>query len=231
MNQSELELIVDQVTRQVLAGLHKETGIISAAQEGMKRILVVGQIQEPVPETLTRDAVLFDLEDYRENKNILRYDQLLITHLSITQLSDIAQARISDDVTCAVLNALLNGIETLILDNALSFHRFAGKGSTALYQMLEGYAQTLQVFGVKPVGQKEKVRQELPPAKPPRFQAPVITAPRGSAKPSRARLITETEAAELLAEGGDIHLPAGALVTPLAKDLFDQSGLRVIRDC
>ena len=230
MNQSEMELIVEQVTRQVLAGLHKETEAAAVNQEGFRRVLLVGECREALPEELTRDAVLYELADYQENQNILRYDRVIIAHLSITQLSDIAQARISDAATCAVLNALLNGIETLMLDKALSFRRFAGKGSTALYQMLENYAQTLQVFGVKPVGQREKVRQELPPAKPPRFQTPVVTAPKGSAKPSRGRLITEAEAAELLAGGEEVCLPAGAIVTPLARDLFDQAGVRVTRE-
>ena len=153
MEKREMEQIVEQVTRQVLSALGQGKSP-DAQTEGLPKVLVVGGAGQDVPECYRRDVVLLDIEDYRTNRNILRYDRVLIAHLNITQLADIAQGRIGDEVSCAVVHALLNGIETLLLEDALAFRKFSGKGSTALYQLLEGYAQTLQVFGVKPAARK-----------------------------------------------------------------------------
>lgn len=221
----ELEAIVSQVTQQVLAALHQNVPAGAPGEEGLRKVLVVGGETAQVPQELRQDAVLYDLEDYRTNQNILRYDQIVIAKLNITQLSDIAHGRIGDEVSCAVLHGLLNGVETVMLEDALSFRKFAGKGSTALYHLLESFAQTLQVFGVKPVGRKRLAGVEPPPAKPPKYKAPTLTVPKGSAQPNVGRLITEAEAMALVEAGESVQLPAGTIVTPAAKDVFAQAGI------
>ena len=221
----ELEAIVSQVTQQVLAALHQNVPAGAPGEEGLRKVLVVGGETAQVPQELRQDAVLYDLEDYRANQNILRYDQIILAKLNITQLSDIAHGRIGDEVSCAVLHGLLNGVETVMLEDALSFRKFAGKGSTALYHLLESFAQTLQVFGVKPVGRKRLAGVEPPPAKPPKYKAPTLTVPKGSAQPNIGRLITEAEAMALVKAGESVQLPAGTIVTPAAKDVFAQAGI------
>ena len=225
MDQMELEAIVSQVTQQVLAALQKDISAGATQEEGLRKVLVIGGEVTQVPQELGQDAVLYDLEDYRTNQNILRYDQILIAKLNITQLSDIAHGRIGDEVSCAILHGLLNGVETVMLEDALSFRKFAGKGSTALYHLLESFAQTLQVFGVKPVGRKRLGGAELPPAKPPKYKAPAIVVPKGSAKPNVGHLITEAEAMAVVKSGESIQLPAGTIITPAAKDVFAQAGI------
>ena len=225
MDQMDLEAIVSQVTQQVLAALQKDISAGSPQEEGLRKVLVIGGEVTQVPQELGQDAVLYDLEDYRTNQNILRYDQILIAKLNITQLSDIAHGRIGDEVSCAILHGLLNGVETVMLEDALSFRKFAGKGSTALYHLLESFAQTLQVFGVKPVGRKRLGGTEPPPAKPPKYKAPAIVVPKGSAKPNVGHLVTEAEAMALVKSGESIQLPAGTIITPAAKDVFAQAGI------
>ena len=226
MNPSELESIVSLVTQQVLAAMDQGKDSTCPQLDGLSRLLVVGDPNPPLPEELCRDSVVLDLEDYRQNQNILRYDRVIITTLDTTQLADIALGRATDDVTCAVLQALLNGIDTYMLEGALSFRRYAGRGSTALYRLLENYARTLEVFGVKMAGQTPK--QVLAEPKPPKFKAPAIVAPKGSGIPNAGRLITETQAEELLKAGSPISIPAGSIVTPLARDLFARSGAELI---
>ena len=228
MEKREMEQIVEQVTRQVLSALGQGKSP-DAQTEGLPKVLVVGGAGQDVPECYRRDVVLLDIEDYRTNRNILRYDRVLIAHLNITQLADIAQGRIGDEVSCAVVHALLNGIETLLLEDALAFRKFSGKGSTALYQLLEGYAQTLQVFGVKPAARKAPL-PEPEAAKPAKYAPPPVQTPRGSAVPNASRLITEAEAMALVRQGTDIFLPAGAIITPAAKDVFAQARVKLAQD-
>ena len=131
MNQADLEYIVGLVTQQVMAAMNQGSSAQNPQYEGMSKILVVGPENAPIPEDLCEDSVAFGLADYCTHKNILRYDRVIITDLTTTQLADIAMARVSDDVTDAVITALLNGIDTYMLESALSFRKMAGKGSTA----------------------------------------------------------------------------------------------------
>lgn len=228
MNQVDLEYIVNLVTQQVMAAVEQNTSCNSPQTEGMPKALVVGGSADSLPEELCRDFVCLDLEDYHACRNILRYDRVVIASLNITQLADLAQGRISDDVTCAVIHALLNGIETVMPDGALSFRKYAGKGSTALYHLLESYAQTLQAFGVKTVSRKPK--PVVVEAKPPKFSAPPVQAPQGTAVPNAGRLITETLALALVKEGGPVRLPQNAILTPSARDVFAQAGVALTQD-
>lgn len=226
MNPSELEQIVDLVTRQVLAAVGQAADCCPAQQEGRPRLLAVGPAGVPIPEQLCRDAVRLELSDYQANRNILRYDLLVITGLSTAQLADIALGRETDDGVCAVLQALLNGIDVYMLESALAFRQYAGRGSTALYHLLESYARTLGIFGVKMVDPRPV--PVLAEPKPPKFKAPAVEVPCGSAVPNAGRLITEDGAAALLKTGGPVRIPAGAIVTPLARDLLNRSGVQLI---
>lgn len=223
MERSDLEYIVDLVTRQVLSAVNGQESDCAPQTEGFPKVLVVGEPKAELPEELVRNAVLYDLEDYKNCKNILRYDRVIVARLTMLQLADIAQGRPGDEAACAVLYALLSGVDVFLMEDALTFRRFAGKGSTALYRLLEGYAQTLQVFGVKQVSRSR--RPEPPAAKPPKFSAPPVEVPAGSASPNADRLITEARALELVRQGGDVCLPAGAIVTPAARDVFAQAGV------
>lgn len=227
MERSDLEYIVDLVTQQVLCAVKAREADCASGTEGFSRILVVGSAKTELPEELTRNAVLYDLEDYKSCKNILRYDRVIVTRLTMLQLADIALGRPGEEAACAVLYALLSGVEVLMLESALSFRRFAGKGSTALYHLLEGYVQTLQVFGVKQVSRQQ--RPNPPSARPPKFSAPPVEVPTGSAVPNADRLITEARALELVRQGGGICLPARAVITPAARDVFAQAGVTPVQ--
>ncbi len=112
MDQAELEQIVDLVTRQVLNALAAAPQPAAPEAEGLPKVLLVGREKDELPEALCRDWVVLDIEDYRAHKNVLRYDRILIGRLNITQLADLAQGRIGDEVTCAVLHGLLSGVDS-----------------------------------------------------------------------------------------------------------------------
>ena len=230
MNQSQLEQIVALVTQEVMAAMGGQRACGQSPEtEGYAKMLVIGEAKEILPQELCQDYVLFDMSDYEAHKNILRYDRILIASLNMAQLADIALGRAAcDEATCAVLNGLLNGIEIYMLESALPHRKFAGKGSTALYNLLESYARTLQVFGVKPI--RKQVKVELPEAKPPKYQAPAVVVPKGSGKPNPNQLITEAEALQLVKEGGPVRLPAGAIITPSARDVFAKAGVELSKE-
>lgn len=226
MNQNELERIVSLVTQQVMAVMDKQG--CTASTDECDMVLVVGKT-ETVPKDLCRDSILMDLEDYRTHKDIQRYKRVVVTKLNITQLADIALGRPADEASCAVVYALLSGVEVIMLEEALTFRRFADKGSNALYNLLEKYAKTLNVFGVKTYRPKSNI--VVPGAKPAKFGQQHVVIPTGSARPTTSRLITETEARQiLLTHGSPVRIPVDAIITPLARDVFAHAGVEVIRD-
>ena len=200
MNELELKELIQAVTAQVLAGL-EQRGADGPRCQGLKKVLVIGS--GPLPAAMGQGAVALDISDYESHQNILRYDRLVITALTFPQLADIALGRGGDAASEAVLLALLSGIEVYMTEEALPFRAWAGKGSTPLYQLLEGYARTLQVFGVKSV-ERQYQPAPPPPAKPAKFQAPSVCAPQGTAKPNIGRLITEQDALELVKQGDTV---------------------------
>ena len=226
MNQNELERIVSLVTQQVMAAMEK-TGCTPAA-ETCEQVLVVGKA-DAVPKDLCRDMALIDIEDYKTHKDITRYKRVVVTKLGITQLADIALGRPADEVSCAVTYALLSGVEVIMLEDALTFRRFKDKGSNALYNLLEKYAGTLSVFGVKTYRPKSNI--VVPGSRLAKFAQQNAPVPRGSAMPNIGKLVTETDAKMLImAQGNPVRIPVGAIITPLARDVFAHAGVEVVRE-
>ena len=229
MSQPNMEQLITLITQQVVQALARQEAPCSCAQtEGHNKLLVLGDCSVQLPDALCRNAVLYDAEDYKTNQNILRYQKVVITRLTITQMTDIALGRMGDEVSGAVLQALLNGVDVTMLENAPEFRQYSGKGSTALYHLLESYAQTLQVFGVKTF--KPTPISQPVPAKPAKFAPAPVSVPKGSAIPNIGRLITEADALALVKCGSTVHIPAGSILTPSARDVFAQSKATVVQD-
>ena len=226
MNETREELIA-RVTREVMAALAagKEP---APAPEGVPRMLVVG---DPglVPKALSQGYALFAVEDYARDGNILAYDRVCITALSYVELSDIALARNSRPAQCAVINALLHGREVVLLEEALTHRALAGKGSAALYNVLEGYVRTLQTFGVKLVGEQKPLKPPTEP-KPPKFAPPPAAKPAATGRPNPESLITEDIALGLIKAGGPVVLRRDAILTPSARDVFTRAKIGFTRE-
>ena len=217
MNQTDLEQIVELVTRQVLAAVNAQPAAGGGADDRRSRVLVLGGDTAREEELNSGSAEVLGLDDYEQHRNILRYDRVVIAGLTLTQLADISDGRAGDSVSCAVIHALLSGVDTVIREEAWPHRRFAGKGSAALYQLLEKHAQTLQAFGVRPVGRSARTVccQEAS------VQTPAPIRPeRGT---GGKRLITEADARAMVERGDCVQLPSGAILTPSARDVLNQA--------
>lgn len=222
------EIMMKQVVEAVLRELQAGKDTASACTEGMDRLLVVGDMNT-VPPDLARDYVLLPVKDYVEYGNILRYQKILITSLSLTQMSDIAQGRDGSPEACAVITGLLNGMEVCITENAFPHRKYAGKSSSRLYEVIENNARMLQSFGIKLL-KESRIVSDPAPVRSPKYQAPPVEVPMGTACVNSDRLITEAIACTLAAGGEkEICLSRDAIVTPSAWDIFRQKGINVTR--
>ena len=216
MNESMDEL-VRLVTQRVISALGEVNPTVDPKNEGKKKCLVLGG--QEVPEAYTQNMVLLDEQDYETVQNILRYDRVIITKLTLRQLADIAAGRPGDSLCCAVCQALLQGVDVLMLETAAPHRQHAGKGSTAFYRMLEGYMNTLQVFGIKLVGKESALN---------------FTPEKKQGEPARCevtgvKLITEETALRLSKKAQEVVVPAGVIITPAAADVFKEAHISIIR--
>ena len=213
------EELVRLVTEQVTAVLESRGTLTAPAREGYDRLLVIGD-HTLLSEEMRREHNICGIDDYKPHQNILRYRKVAITKLTLTELADIAAGRDAGANQCAVIQALLQGVDVYLYEDALPHTRYVGKGSTMFYAMLEGYVRTLRTFGVKPADRKGKETPAEP--RPPRFQAPPVEVPTGNARPNSDRLITEDVAKRMVEGQVRVVIPKGAIVTPAAWDVFRQ---------
>ncbi len=224
MKEELIRQITEEVLRQI--GMAGECGCLP--EDKGKKLLAVG-CPVSVPEELQKGYVVCDMNDFAEHRSAAQYERIVITDLSLTDLSDIAQGRDASDASCAVVEGLLNGIDVYLLEKALPHRRFAGKGSSRLYEVIENHVRALQTYGVRMI---PELRPSLPRKPvPPKYQAPVLRVPAGSARPNSERLITEELARELTADGRrEVCIEENAIITPLAWDVFVHNKIKVIRE-
>ena len=225
MDQKQYEELVRLVTDQVVRVLSQGGGC--PAEEGREKVLAAGD-PALVPPELAEGRVVCPLEDYKTHRNILRYSRVVITDLTLTELSDIALGRDAGVKQCAVLQALLQGVDVFLWEEGLPFKTWSGRGSKVLHSLLSGYVQTLRTFGVKPA--KQWKPEPVPEARPPKFQAPAVEVPAGTARPNAQRLVTEDGARALVKSGGPVALARDAIVTPAAWDVLRAAGVEIVKE-
>lgn len=225
MDQKQYEELVRLVTDQVVRVLSQGGGC--PAEEGREKVLAAGD-PALVPPELAEGRVVCPLEDYKAHRNILRYSRVVITDLTLTELSDIALGRDAGVKQCAVLQALLQGVDVFLREEGLPFKTWSGRGSKVLHSLLSGYVQTLRTFGVKPA--KQWKPEPVPEARPPKFQAPAVEVPVGTARPNAQRLVTEDGARTLVKSGGPVTLARDAIVTPAAWDVLRAAGVEIVKE-
>ena len=225
MDQKQYEELVRLVTDQVVRVLSQGGGC--PAEEGREKVLAAGD-PALVPPELAEGRVVCPLEDYKAHRNILRYSRVVITDLTLTELSDIALGRDAGVKQCAVLQALLQGVDVFLREEGLPFKPWSGRGAKVLHSLLSGYVQTLRTFGVKPA--KQWKPEPVPEARPPKFQAPAVEVPAGTARPNAQRLVTEDGARALVKSGGPVALARDAIVTPAAWDVLRAAGVEIVKE-
>ena len=241
MTKDEISRIVEEVTREVLSAGTDPQAFAAAGACG-KRVLFICRGGRELPYRLAEGAEILDIHDYEAYQDITRYDRVVIGKLPMVQLCDIALGRMADPVSCAVLHALLNGTEVLLLDGTLEFQQYRGKeGSPALYKQLNEYVHKLQIYGIKLYVDRDVKKVEVSPSPAHGGQETSVSwqskrslpeTPRGSAKPNAGSVITEADAVALISalqpDETLIRLDPGAILTPSARDVFIRHRIEVI---
>ena len=75
------EKLMKQIVEAVMQELMAQRSNASACTEGLDKLLVIGDLQA-VPADMAEKYQIFLIDDYIQNKNIHRYQKILITSLT-----------------------------------------------------------------------------------------------------------------------------------------------------
>ena len=136
MSEMSIDDIVTLITKQVMDTIAQKKQAAGAAdcqgeacvESVRKKVLLVGP-KDPLPEGILTGAAIYDIEDFKAERNVLKYDQVIITKLSLDQLSDAANGRTGDPVANAIIYALLEGVDVLMTGCALCYRKFCATAS------------------------------------------------------------------------------------------------------
>jgi ethanolamine utilization protein len=202
INQKQL---IDLITSEVINYLKSNQSNESVVK---KPVLVLGSIEEA--SCIYSDKYeYFGVDSYACDGDIEKYCFVIINKITSAQLCDIALGRDSTPYTCAVQKALLKGKKVYMFESALSHRMYKETAAKELYGMLEKYVQKLLDFGVNFAQEKQME----------------FVSEQGCGKDVQSdtceKVITFTAAQRLCKNGKkQLVLPKGAIITPLAKDLF-----------
>ncbi len=96
-----------------------------------------------------------DYEVYNNNDNIDKFNKLVITKLTTKELYNISVGVPNCELSKVVLDFLLKGREVFILREALEYRAYKYTSNKNLYELYEGYLNTLISFSIKVVNRDE----------------------------------------------------------------------------
>lgn len=212
---------LEEITRQVVAAL-----AAGAPAAGPRGLLVGESAWTPsVPGCLWA-------EESEYQGDISPFTMVVCRHISCAQLCDMALGRDASPAACAVSKALLAGKSVYLAEEGLPHRASQASANPRYYAMLEDYVTRLTQFGVRVAPQAELERLlcgQSAPAKP--ASVPEPSAPEkcaGGAEPFRGLLSAE-EARRLAKDcGGTVRLGRGAILTPLARDVFREKRVTLV---
>lgn len=217
--------VLEEVTRRVLEAL---AGALP--QEGPKALLVGGG--DWMPQTAGLRWV--DESDYQGD--IGPYELVVCRQVSGAQLCDMALGRDTTPAACAVARGLLAGKPVYLAEEGLPHRAFRATANPRYYAMWEDYVTRLTQFGVRVAPRAELERligsPTLPAAQPVQREEP---CPQNQ-EPVDDKLVfhglLSAEEARRLARtcGGTLRLGAGAVLTPLARDVLREKKIVLVTE-
>ncbi len=168
MSEMSIDDIVTLITKQVMETIAQKKQAAGAAdcqgeacvESVRKKVLLVGP-KDPLPEGILTGAAIYDIEDFKAERNVLKYDQVIITKLDLAQLSDAANGRTGEPVANAIIYALLEGVDVLMTGKA-SGQQPAAQGSGGSSSKVSFKACDCPHAGASPKGQPACDRVRCP---------------------------------------------------------------------
>lgn len=209
------EQLIREITAQVVRMLNKDGNFPGEQRTDMGKALVAGPVTLWA-EKMCEHFSIYNACEFNPQDDINAYGKVIITRLSLTELSDITSLRETSGVSAAVLQSLLSGIPVIMSEDVLNQYKYKGTGNRRLYEEIGKRIQQLRDYGVCVMSFKESESDNL-------------QSVCDMSSYSKRKLITEQEAKQIADElTGPLHLACGTIVTPLAQDLFRYRNVEII---
>ena len=213
--------LLEEITRQVLAALNAE---LPAA--GPRGLLVGNAGWTPsVP-----DCRWAEESEYQGD--ISPYTMVVCNQVSSAQLCDMALGRDTTPAACAVSKALLAGKPVYLAEEGLPHRASRATANPRYYAMLEDYVNRLTQFGVR-IAPRAELERLL------NGRQSTSAAPAKTCEPAAVKTQSEAYCGVMTAEearrlarscGGTLRLGAGAILTPLARDVLREKHITILEE-
>ncbi|WP_291325601.1 hypothetical protein [Desulfovibrio sp. UCD-KL4C] len=136
----DMNELVRSITEEVLKQLRKD--------EKKDCVMVLAErdksLSEKIHDCLADDFELIFFGEDTQNKKICRY---IIPSMCCSTMADLALGRCSGPIMSEVLRLLLNGVDVEVLK--FGYRDFSETAAAPLFNLYEGYRETLAGFGLK----------------------------------------------------------------------------------
>ena len=214
--------LIEQITQMVLQAV-RQTG---PEREQLPAALLIGSGENWMQ--LEKHFELRTAETYEGTAMPYRF--VLVDELPTARLTDLALGRDSSLAACAVSKALLEGVPVYLAEEALPHRRFQATANPSYYAMLEGYVTRLEQFGVRVMPRRDVLSQLTQVQRTAESKEPAAagTSVLCGREPDVTGVLTADQVQRFARQGkAALLLAKKAKVTPLARDVIREKGIRV----
>lgn len=147
-NESLVDEIMEEIYRRLESKVNKELS--------QKKFVVIG----PMPN--------FDLESLQNahelianKKDILGYQGIIITELTVAMLSHLALSSPINEEECLIMKALLQDKPVYVLEEGIEYRRYKKNAHKALYTLLMEYEDKIKKYGIKCIRHLDEISSQV----------------------------------------------------------------------
>ena len=141
-------ILVDEIMEEVYRRLECR---VSNKQTG-KKLIVIG----PMPTSdLDNLKHVYDLTSYMDN--VLGYEGILITKLTVDMLGHIALGAASTPEESFIIKTLLQEKPVYVIEEGIEYRRYKKSAHKALYKLLMDYEDKIQKYGIKSISHLDEI--------------------------------------------------------------------------
>jgi hypothetical protein len=223
-----LELITNEVFNRIIEKINQHQTEIEAIPG--KKLLQCDDMAMAIP---GYEAVMLDT--LKDKNDFLGYEFLVISKLTVDEMSASVNGVAINDKTRALRQFLLTGKDVYVLEEGLEYRMYKAIANPVFYNVFRDHEKQLELCGdrimssvalesmliseekaVLPKTEKKETRAE-----------PTIVNGLTTVKYSTVKKLINYELAKKLAAEPNIVLKIGTLVTPYANDVFKESNTTI----
>lgn len=231
----DINSIVDAVTQEVMKRLNCEE---NSCINSTPKVLILEKQNNACFKTIEEklNFIGYEVDSIESKSDISKYDKIIITSLNNRELANIALGVECGKKEQIVLEALLHGKKVFLIEEGISYRKYAGISNKILFKLYEDYEKKLLEYGIfilnkrnfiegfnKGKGNVEQ-KNNISEAE----QKDVIPKNKNILELGNKKLLTEADIKKACEDGyNEINISKKTIITSLAVDCIRINGVKI----